>query len=47
MEELLGEAQKVYVRRVEEKQKAKIMLPTTKQVNRRSLNQHPVGPQLA
>jgi hypothetical protein len=34
IEELLGEAQKVYLRREEEKQKAKIMLSTIEQVNR-------------
>jgi hypothetical protein len=47
MEELLGEAQKVYVRREEEKQKqkAKIMLSTIQQINRERSNQYPIGAQ--
>jgi hypothetical protein len=49
IEDLLGEAQKVYVRREEEKQKqkAKIMSSTIKQVNRERPNQYPIGPQPA
>jgi hypothetical protein len=47
IEELLGEAQKVYVRREEEKQKqkTKIMLSTIKQINREMSNQYPIGQQ--
>jgi hypothetical protein len=49
IEDLLGEAQKVYVRREEEKQKqkVKIMLSSIEQVNRERPNQYPIGPQLA
>jgi hypothetical protein len=46
IEELLGEAQKVYVRIKEEKQKAKIMLLMIKQVNRGRSNQYPVRQQV-
>jgi hypothetical protein len=46
IEELLGEAQKVCVKREEEKQNqtANIMLSTLKQVNKGRPNQYPVGP---
>jgi hypothetical protein len=48
IEELLGEAQKVYVRKEEEKkkQKAKIMLSTIKQVNRARSNQYTIRQQI-
>jgi hypothetical protein len=48
IEVLLGEAQKVYVRIEEDKQKqkAKIMLSTIKQVNRGRLNQYPIRQQV-